>query len=142
MTSFSVETEVIDAFETRWQVLQPTWDAASQTSKPPEKFDSKPDQWIKLIVTNQGGRNSAVGILDEVTCLFTVDIYNRLRGTSTFRVKNTLADVVYNALRTMTLPNGVDPIDVSPRDFPATADGYEHKRLSLTFRFDLPTGLS
>lgn len=142
MTSFTVEQDLLDAFEARWLVLRPTWDPATQTSKPPAKFDEKADQWIELMITNQGGRNSAVGILDRVTSLFTVDLYNRLRGTTTFRTKNSLADDAYNALRTLTYPESVDPIDISPRDFPVTKAGFEHKRLSLTLEFDLPTGLS
>lgn len=142
MTTFTVEQELLDAFEARWQVLRPTWDPATQTSKPPAKFDEKPDLWIELMITNQGGRNTAVGILDRVTSLFTVDLYNRLRGTTTIRGKNPLADDAYNAFRTLTYPESVDPIDISPRDFPVTRAGFEHKRLSLTLEFDLPTGLS
>lgn len=138
MSSFTIRKDLIDAFEARWIQIQTAWTPATQTSKPPKKFKPTTNQWIQLVCTNQGGRNRAVGILDEVTNLFTVDVYNRLRGDATLYGVDTLSDDAHNTLRSMTMPAGVDDVEIQPRDFPVTDAGYEHKRLSLFFRFDLP----
>lgn len=131
---------MLDAFRTRWDVLRPSWDHESQTAYPPRTFERDADQWIKVQTTNQGGRNRAVGILDEVGNLFTVDVFNRFDQsdlTSMFLV-DALADDAHNALRSMTVPSEVDDVRIEARDFPLTDTGFEHKRVSLFFRFDLP----
>lgn len=141
MSTFTeIRTGMLDAFRARWDVLRPSWDHATQTAYPPLTYSRDADQWIKLITTNQGGRNRAVGILDEVSNLFTVDVYSRFDQSdlSSMFAVDELADDAHNALRSMVLPSGVDDIRVEPRDFPITDTGFEHKRLSMVFLFDLP----
>ena len=131
---------MLDAFRVRWDVLRPAWDHGTQTAYPPLSFTRDADQWIKVICTNQGGRNRAVGILDDVANLFTVDVYSRFDQSelSTMFAVDELADDAHHALRSMALPDGVDDVNIEPRDFRLTDTGFEHKRLSLFFRFDLP----
>lgn len=137
MAGFTVRAAMIRAFRARWDVLRPTWDHATQSAYPPHTYERTADQWIKVMSTNQGGRNRAVGILDEVGNLLTVDCFNRASLPTLFDVDD-LADDAHNALRSMTLPEAVDAVNIEPRDFAITENGYEHKRLSLFFRFDLP----
>lgn len=124
----------------RWDVLRPGWDHDTQTAYPPAAYRRDADQWIKVMTTNQGGRNRAVGILDEVTNLMTVDVYNRFDDgdLSTMFGVDDLADDAHNALRSMDLPPDLDDVIIEARDFRITDTGFEHKRVSLTFRFDLP----
>ena len=141
MATFAIIRKgMIGAFVDRWNVLRPGWDHNTQTSQPPKEFDEPQSLWIKVICTNQGGRNRAVGILDEVANLLTVDCYSPFDSDdlSTMFAVDELADDVHNALRSMTFPEGVDDVEILPRDFPITETGFEHKRLSLFFRFDLP----
>ena len=131
---------MLAAFADRWAVIRPTWDFSKQTAYPPYDFSEPQDLWIKIIVTNQGGSNEAIGFLDQVSNLLTVDCYAPFNGddlTTMFSV-DPLADDVHNALRSMTMPEGVDDFDIVPRDFPVTPTGFEHKRLSLLFDFYLP----
>lgn len=141
MSSFAdIRPSMLGAFVDRWNVLRPTWEHATQTSLPPRPFSEPQSLWIKVMTTNQGGRNRAVGILDEVGNLMTVDCYSPFDGDdlATMFGVDALADDAHNALRSMTLPSGVDDVRIEPRDFPLTETGFEHKRLSLFFRFDLP----
>ena len=138
-TFTDIRKDILAAFTARWSVLRPSWNHGTQTSFPPASFREPQSAWIKLICTNQGGRNRAVAILDEVTCLFTVDCYAPFDGddlTTMFAV-DPIADDAHNALRSMTLPVAVAPLDVIPQDLPITDTGFEHKRLGFTFRFDL-----
>lgn len=141
MSTFAdIRTAMLGAFVDRWNVLRPTWDHATQTHFPPRPFNEPQSLWIKVMTANVGGRNRAVGILDEVGNLMTVDCFAPFDGddlTTMFGV-DALADDAHNALRSMTLPSGVDDVRIEPRDFPITETGFEHKRLSLFFRFDLP----
>ena len=140
MSSFTVRTEMLDAFRARWDIIRPSWDHGTQTAYPPKNYTREANQWIKVVCTNQGGNNRAVGILDQVSNLFTVDVYNRFDSgdLATMFDVDQLADDVHNALRSMTFPADVDDVEIRPRDFPLTETGYEHKRLSLIFLFDLP----
>ena len=138
MAGFAVTRKaVLNAFEARWSALDPTWDHATQTAYPPHRRQLEADQWIKVMTTNQGGRNRAVGILDEVTNLLTVDCYSRVSTDTLFNV-DLLADTAHEALRSMVLPAGVDDVEIIPQDLPVTPEGYEHKRVGLIYRFDLP----
>ena len=133
-------TEILNAFRESWDVLRPDWDHREQTAYPPRNYTRDADQWIKVMSTNQGGRNRAVGILDEVGNLMTVDVYNRFDDgdLSTMFGVDDLADDAHQALRTMELPPQIDDVNIEIRDFAITDTGYEHKRVSLFFRFDLP----
>lgn len=141
MSTFAeIRTGMLGAFIDRWNGLRPAWVHASQTSTPPKSFDEPQSAWIQVMTTNQGGRNRAVGILDEVGNLMTVDCYSPFDGDdpSTMFGVDAIADDAHNALRSMTLPSEVDDVRIEPRDFPITETGFEHKRVSLFFRFDLP----
>ncbi len=143
MATFTeIRTGMLSAFRTRWDELRPTWDHASQTAYPPETYERDADQWIKVTCKNRGARNSAVTILDEVGSTLTVNCYNRFAVSTMFDVDG-IGDDVYRALRTMTLPSAVHLTeDVDVMDFGLTPTGFEQKRLSLFFRFDLDTGSS
>lgn len=141
MTEFTVRQSILSAFVDAWNVIRPTWDHATQTSFPPRSFSEPQTEWVKIVCTNQGGRNRAVGILDEVGSLLTVDCYapfDENDPTTMFDPVDQLATDAHQALRSMTLPEGVDDVRIEPRDFPLTGTGFQHKRLTLFFRFDLP----
>lgn len=136
-TLAEIRTGMLGAFRARWDELRPTWDHDTQTAYPPDTYERDADQWIKVVCTRTGARNSAVGILDEVGNLLTVDCYNRFDVSTMFGV-DAIADDAYSALRSMTLPSGVHlTADVDIRDFPLTATGFEQTRLAMFFRFDL-----
>jgi len=139
-TFAAIRTGVLGAFVDRWDVLRPTWSHATQTHFPPKAFSEPQSLWVKVMVTNQGGRNRAVSIRDEVSSLMTVDCYAPFDGDDlgTMFDVDALADDAHNALRSMTFPSGVDDVEILIRDFPHTPTGFEHKRLSLIFLFDLP----
>ena len=139
-TFAAIRTGMLGAFADKWAELRPSWTPATQTSYPPRPFSEPQSLWIKVMVTNQGGNNRAVRILDQVSSLMTVDCYSPFDAddfSSMFAV-DALADDAHEALRSMTLPSGVDDVEIVPRDFPLTETGFEHKRVSLFFNFDLP----
>jgi hypothetical protein len=141
MSGFAVIRKgMLDAFADRWDVIRPEWDAALQTTFPPSPHTPQTDLWLKVDCTVQGGQNRAVSILDEVFALMTVDCFARLdtSDATTMFAEDLLADDVHNALRSMVLPSGVDGVNIVPRDFPVTRSGYQQKRVSLFFKFDLP----
>lgn len=131
--------EMLSAFADSWATVKPSWVAATQTAFPPITYERSADQWIKVMVTHQAGQNRAVGILDEVQALFTVDVYNSFDAAAlatSFGVDD-LAGEVHQAMRSMILPSGIDDVEIQVRDYPLTDKNYEHKRLSMFFRFDL-----
>ena len=140
MATFSVRKDILGAFIDRWNVIRPAWDHNVQTSLPPKEFEEPEVLWIKVICTNHNGSNDAVGFLDRVDNLMTVDCYSPFDEddpTTMFAVDD-LANDVHNALRSMIMPEGINDFDIVPRDFPLTATGFEHKRLTMFFNFYLP----
>lgn len=138
MSYQSVESTILTQFRSQWATRQPSWSLTTRVGWPNQGEPAHGrTSWLRVAISDQGGFNSAMGVLDVAASLFTVDLFVPVPEEQADQVA-VYALEIRNAIRSLTLPPELRPGHLYKRDFGRTKEDFLQSRMVFNYTYDLP----